>query len=228
MAFTQSISSMSAPTPRPSRPALRRLVDFYDLRGADNQGRRLEEILAWNDEQLEWCHDYIQTLFPLSEESMFADAPVVDEQTYLYWREHDGLQRNMRRAFERMLSFYGFNVHWKPAQDGGRTAEISEKDGAARTHFSRWVKRMDHNHLRITRIIRSLRVLGLQAEAAAFHEALTEVCRKYGRIGDNSQEFWRRALERPLYLAPDDTEIDWLEKYEVQEEVSGSGETAGH
>lgn len=220
IAFAKPARMMSAPAQLPSRAALRRLVNFYDLQGNDNKGRRLEHILAWNDDDLEWCHDYIQTLFPLPEGSMFADAPVIDEETYLYWREHEELKRNLRRAFERMLNFYGFDVDWEETQGGVRTVQISEKEGAMRTQLPRWVKRMDHNHLRISRIIRSLRVLGLEKEARAFHDALHAVCQKYGRVGNNSQEFWRRALERPLHLAPDDTEVEWLEKYEAKGESS--------
>lgn len=206
---------MSTSAQLPSRPALRRLVDFYNLQGTDSQGRRLEQILNWSDQWLEMCHDYIQTLFPLPEGSMFADAPVIDEETYLYWREHDNLKRNLRRAFERMLAFYGFGIKWKQANSAaGRKVQISVNQGA-QSNLARWVTRMDHNHLRITRIIRSLRVLGLEEEAQAFHEALAEVCKKYGRVGASSQMFWRRAIELPLHIAPDETRVKWLEKYEA-------------
>ena len=70
--------------------------------------------------------------------------------------------------------------------------------------FRNWVVRSDHNHLRITRIIRSLRVLGLEREAKMFFAALKRVNEESGRIGSTSMMFWTRAAERPLYLAPDD------------------------
>ncbi|KAK6068612.1 hypothetical protein SCUP515_09464 [Seiridium cupressi] len=208
---------MSASAQLPSRPAVRRLVEFYDLRNTDSRGRRLEQILDWDDERLEMSHDYIQTLFPLPEGSLFANAPIIDEEAYLYWRQHSGLSGNLRRVFDRMAAFYGFNVKWEQVEGGRWKAQISEKQDA-RTNLRRWVTRMDHNHLRITRIIRSLRVLGLEEVAEAFHEALNEVCEKYGRVGDNSRKYWRRALELPLHIAPDGTEVDWLEKYEAEDE----------
>ena len=66
------------------------------------------------------------------------------------------------------------------------------------------MRRSDHNHLRITRILRSLRVLGLEAEAKAFYDALTEVFdASKGHIGQKSMMFWTRAVSRPLHLAPD-------------------------
>lgn len=82
-----------------------------------------------------------------------------------------------------------------------------------------WAVRMDHNHLRITRILRCLRVLGLQRECDAFFVALKRVyndptiC-----ISPRSLQFWTRAVERPLYIAPDDEECDWLKALEEREQ----------
>lgn len=94
-----------------------------------------------------------------------------------------------------MLTFYGFRF-----EDDGTIVPGTNFHQASRN----WVKSFNHNHLRITRIIRSLRVLGLEAEAAAFFEALKEVCVRSGRIGERSLVFWGRAAERPLFLAPED------------------------
>lgn len=44
----------------------------------------------------------------------------------------------------------------------------------------------------------------MEAEAAAFFEALEGVWVSSGRIGERSLMFWRRAAERPLFLAPED------------------------
>ncbi|KAF3050090.1 hypothetical protein E8E11_010472 [Didymella keratinophila] len=78
-----------------------------------------------------------------------------------------------------------------------------------------WAVRMDHNHLRITRILRCLRVLGLQKECDAFFAALKRVYDDPSiNIGPRSLEFWTRAVERPLYIAPDDEECDWLQVWE--------------
>ncbi|KAI1841619.1 hypothetical protein JX266_012172 [Neoarthrinium moseri] len=212
--------SVPAAARLPSRPALRRLIEFYETKGPDNRGRLLEEILKWSDERLEFSHDYIQTLFPLPEGSMFANAPVVDEETFLYWRQSGGeLNANMRRALERMLSFYGFAIEWQDHEKGGSTAEVTVKAGGE-ANLARWVVRMDHNHLRITRIIRSLRVLGLTEEARAFYAALVWTCDTYGRIGSSSRKFWKRAIELPLHIAPDGTEVEWLEKYDGGEDTA--------
>jgi hypothetical protein len=63
-----------------------------------------------------------------------------------------------------------------------------------------WEKEKDHNHLRITRIIRSLRILGLEIEAQAFYEYLKENAVRTSKI---SHMYWKRAAERPLNVKPD-------------------------
>jgi hypothetical protein len=52
-----------------------RLLDFYRGVGADTEGRRLEDILAWPDDDLEEVHDFIQWLFPLPEPSRASPTP---------------------------------------------------------------------------------------------------------------------------------------------------------
>lgn len=69
-----------------------------------------------------------------------------------------------------------------------------------KTNSKNWDTRFDHNHLRITRIIRCLRVLGLEDEAQAFRDALEE---NTTLVSQKSREFWRRAAERALNLRPD-------------------------
>jgi hypothetical protein len=81
-----------------------------------------------------------------------------------------------------------------------------------------WCVRMDHNHLRITRILRCLRVLGCQTECDAFFVALKRVYNDPSvQIGPRSMEFWTRAVKRPLYVAPDDDKCEWLKVWEEEQ-----------
>lgn len=65
--------------------------------------------------------------------------------------------------------------------------------------------RFNHNHLRITRMIRSLRVLGCEEAAEEFYQALLRIGKDFrGLIGERSFVFWERAAKRPLYVAPED------------------------
>jgi len=56
------------------------LVNFYRGESRDAEGRFLEELLAWNDDELEEVHNFVQWLFPLPEPSQFnPDAPLLSK-----------------------------------------------------------------------------------------------------------------------------------------------------
>ncbi|MCJ1294504.1 hypothetical protein MMC34_006062 [Xylographa carneopallida] len=204
----------------------RPLIFFYDplIAAPDARGRTLESILAWNDRKLESCHDYIQVLFPLPEASAFSyAAPVVDKATFEAFRSRADLQAQLRVSLARMLAFYGFKL--RETERGPEIIQGPDFAAASRN----WVTRFDHNHLRITRIIRSLRVLGLETEARAFFTALQAVYKSSeGGISQKSMMFWMRAAERPLFLAPEDDRdegegLNFLYEYEERKTQTGSG-----
>ena len=182
------------------------IVRFYDpnIQAKDRRGRTRSSILAWSDDELEYHHDYIQLLFPLPEGSPFnPSAPVIDEATFNAFRSRLELQTQLRASLQRMLHFYGFQFASETAS-GGEYQTLRVLNGPNYPEASRnWVRRFNHNHLRITRILRSLRVLGLETEAWEFFRALKRVY-EGGKIGQKSMMFWSRAIERPLYLAPED------------------------
>lgn len=88
-----------------------------------------------------------------------------------------------------------------------------------KTAFRNWAIRMDHNHLRITRILRCLRILGMQRECEAFYDALKRVFNDpYINIHDRSMSFWHRAVRHPLYIAPDGERVPWLKQWVLEQE----------
>jgi opioid growth factor receptor-like protein len=151
-----------------------RLTGFLSGDGPDSEGRLLDEILRWPDDRLERVHDFIQWLFPLTEPSpVNPEAPVLDAETIAEIRAQPQLQANLRQSYERMRRFY----------------ESSRN----------WVTPGNHNHLRMTRILKCLCLLGLDAEAKEFFEWLSviyteEARRPHPGISTRSFEFWRNAV----------------------------------
>lgn len=198
--------SQSNPTPQ--------LVLFYDpkLNAPDEEGRTLSSILAWPDSKLESSHDYIQQIFPLPEQSLFNPfAPVISAPIFFAFRERADLRGRLRLSFIRILAFYGLEQRIS-ATDSGKIEDVVLEIVKA-PNFNKasrsWVTRFDHNHLRITRIIRCLRVLGLEQEAEAFFHALERVYQASGgRISKRTLVFWTRAARRPLWLAPEVNDLD--------------------
>lgn len=208
------------------------LVRFYDPTNPapDPKGRTVSSILALPDTELEYRHDYIQLLFPLPEASAFhASAPVIDSATFTAFRTRPELQSQLTKSLTRMLHFYGFEA--SRSQAGDSNVDIVRGDNFKRASKN-WVKRFNHNHLRITRIIRCLRVLGLEEHAAGFFRVLRSVYND-GRsgIGGKSMMFWTRAAERPLHLAPEEEEDegqgkDFLYEYEASRQAEANSQAA--
>jgi hypothetical protein len=141
-----------------------RLVDFYRGQGTDIEGRYLKDIWGWRDDDLEAVHNFIQWLFPLPEPSEFnPDAPLLTAEDIAAFRSDRLLQSNLRKSFERILTFLGLTV----AADG---KVVEGKNFSARAPQVWSVP--NHNWLRITRILRSLHLLGLEAQAEALYERL--------------------------------------------------------
>ena len=135
----------------------------------DGAGRTHADVLALNDRELERRHDFIQWLFPLPEASAAVPgSPVLTTADAEAVRGSAAAQANLRAAAERMLAFYRATDHWLVS--------------------------FDHNHLRITRIVRSLRLLVGDAEADAFRTAVLERVRAAGApVNARSLAYWSEA-----------------------------------
>jgi hypothetical protein len=151
------------------KPATR-IYDFLTGLGLDGRGRALVDVLAQDDAALEYVHDYIQWLFPLTTRSgAQPNAPILTEHEIELIRLDETALANLRRATTRMLAFY--------------------RDTDA------WLTRSDHNHLRITRIIASLRLLAGQDAARAFHDAIMALHAAGGSpVDPHNLAYWDRAL----------------------------------
>jgi hypothetical protein len=162
--------------------------------GTDDEGRTLDEIAGWDDARLEMVHDYIQWLFPLPERSgANPSAPVLDAESIAAIRGYAEMQGRLRAGFERMLAFYGFALEEDALVEGPRFAASSRN----------WLHAGNHNHLRLTRMLRSLRVLGLEREAMLLWDALRALYERESAAGRRTIAaetfaFWKRAATSPI------------------------------
>lgn len=168
------------------------LVAFY-RGGPDNRGRTLDEILGWDWDRLESTHDYIQWLFPLRERSgANPNAPVLTTAGIAAFRDDADLRARLQRAWRVMLAFYGFTVTETSPLQIRRSA-----DHQLRCRV--WLYPGSHNFLRLTRMLRSLRTLGLEAEARATFQALSQVVQEHPfAVSRTTYGFWQRAMHDVL------------------------------
>ena len=166
------------------------LLRFYRGEGADHGGRYLEEILGWDDQQLEEVHDFIQWLFQLDEPSPVNPfAPVVTAEDRRMFQTDKVLSSNVRRSFLRMLAFYGFRL---VEDNAGVRVERSENWPR---RASSWLQPSNHNYLRLTRIIKSLGLLNLSEHGHALYDALAEEYQRgaSSTIGPTTLGYWKSA-----------------------------------
>ncbi len=168
-----------------------RIVQFFEGTGRDGSGRLLADVLKFDDARLEQVHDYIQWLFPLPEPSGANPlAPTLSGEDVAAFLARPDLRAVLREGFLRMLAFYGF------AYDGGAIAPGAFFWKRKTVWLSSW----NHNHLRLTRILRSTRLLGLEDESRALFQCLTTVYesaehRGHDHISPETYRYWQAAAQ---------------------------------
>jgi len=145
-----------------------RVILFLEGNGKDHAGRTIDFVLDQNDEWMEKTCDYIQWLFPLDDETRQAEfVPVLKNAEIDRIRESKLARENLIKAASRMRRFWG---------------------------KGHWIKELDHNHLRITRTIKSLRLLVSDEEADKMKIWLSSVLGPNNKIiNQKSIQFWREA-----------------------------------
>lgn len=165
-------------------PEESKLIEFIRGHGRDHRGRTLDDVLAMDVFWLEHTHDYVQWLFPIPEPSRAnVLAPVLTDADRENFRKDDELKRQHQRALDRMLAFFGLKRNGNQIE---ALPGLNLKD-----HI--WLKAGGHNHLRITRMIRSLHYCHQPALAKAVQSAFVSIGRARGQVGGQSIEYWTQA-----------------------------------
>tara|TARA_B100000401_G_C52407852_1_gene532049 strand:- start:28 stop:477 length:450 start_codon:yes stop_codon:yes gene_type:complete len=137
----------------------------------DYKNRFLNDIWNFTDEDIEHTHDFIQLLFPLNEqsESVFHGYYLNTKSSIINIKSNDLAKSNIVTSSKWFLSFLERNTHWR--------------------------RKHDHNYLRITRIIKSLRLLVSDEEANKFYESFIELIDESlrSKINLTTLSYWENA-----------------------------------
>jgi len=145
------------------------IVSFLEGKSPDHRGRILAMLLQQTDHQAETTHDYIQWLFPLDEPSRSVNgAPVLTELEIDQIRQSSLAQANLAKSARWFLGFLERNDHW--------------------------ITNYNHNHLRITRVIKSLRLLASDKAADEFRDKVLALSgNNLNLVDQKARGFWRSA-----------------------------------
>lgn len=149
------------------------VLAFLEKRGVDYEGRMLEEVWSFNDIQIESTHDFIQWVFPLPKESSGQlSLPVVTTAGLERISASPEASANLRASEEWFLGFL--------------------------SRSTVWLTNYNHNHLRITRMIKSSRLIeGTERSASLFQQVVFLAGQDADLIGTKAIGFWTDAC-KPL------------------------------
>ena len=142
------------------------IVGFLEGKTPDQRGRMLSMLWKQTDDEVETIHDYIQWMFPLDEPSQAVNgAPVLNDLDIDEIRENQLAVDNLEKSARWFLGFLERNDHW--------------------------LTNYDHNHLRITRAIKSLRLLTSDPVADAFKDKVIELAGdNLSLVNQKARDFW--------------------------------------
>ena len=150
-------------------------------------------ILGFGLDELESHHDYIQWLFPafLEPSGANASAPLLSKEDIAAFDSDESLRRALVQSLELNVALLrpdGFSfAAWTSV-----SCVVASFDERRRL----WLTRGNHNFLRISRMLRSLSLLGLGSHAAAFLECLEGIYVENLTTWSVSTTigYWRRAI----------------------------------
>lgn len=164
-------------------------MNFYCNGGTDNHGRMLIDILRLSDKDFEHQHDFIQWLFPLDIPSRFnASSPLLTLESVEAFLRCDEARMNLVRSYARLLRFLG--LEWVNDASGSFIQGVDNFEA----HAKYWLNPGNHNYLRITRVLKSLRLLQRPDLAAKLFQALENLNEEYGLVIGEAFDHWRDAM----------------------------------
>ena len=155
------------------------LIRFFRNEQPDNRDRYHKDILQFDEDEIEYEHDFIQWIFPTIEKSRFnSDAPVIDESFSERFQKDELAKSNYCKSCQLYLNYIGFCC------DGqGKIKSI--KPG-------RIYELPFHNYLRVTRMLNSLNQVGNNTCSANLYQALMkEVRTDSNKIDEKTLKYWR-------------------------------------
>lgn len=143
---------------------------FAKNEGTNLKGETYADVLNYDNEKMEEDHEYIQWIFPTNIPSeAVEEAPCLSDEEIDELKGNKIVVSNLLDGVVRMRGFYNYN--------------------------KLWLRECDHNHLRITRIIISLRLLVSNEEAKDFYAFIMDKIKDEGvSINNESLLYWEKAV----------------------------------
>lgn len=180
---------LSDPAPNASTIDNDLLLKFFRNEEDERIPHRHEDIVCFTDEMIEYCHDYIQWIFPtFKPSSANPDAPTIDYDFADKLCKDECARKNYCKSCRRFLNYMNFDC------DGDCNIVDSTRDVL-------FYELPAHNYLRFTRVLDSLNQRGRRECSKALYEKMFEVMNRHRNAWQiitraESVEYWRRTQLR--------------------------------
>lgn len=171
-----------------------RVVEFYRGEIPNQSGVTLEQMMQFTLGEMEMDHDYIQWMFPSNEPSMLnCDAPVLTKEESEIFKADPELQQKVLDSFYKFLNFLGLEAS---ISESGTMwiEEIAPTESRPDPQW--WMKSFNHNMLRVTRVLKCMRLTGHLDPALALHGFLKS---HQDKFSENTRKYWYDATFEPLW-----------------------------
>ena len=156
------------------------IILFYYGERVPQCRHTFDEILNFNSDKMENTHDFIQWLFPNKEASNYNEhAPLLTEEDIKLFATNQLLDQRVSDAVLEFMWFLGFNWY---CDNENRKVEL---DVTLVTDMQ--LNFFNHNHLRITRMIKFLKLINHWILDSVFH-AVYDNCSL-----EQSKQYWKEA-----------------------------------
>ena len=173
------------------------LIAFYRGQGPDVAGRKIDDIWGFDHAQLEAVHDYIQWLFPSPKPSQYnGQAPLFDDETVTVFAGDAELKQRVLRSLSLMLDFYGLQTTGQPGDGSLLIVKAANYVDRRANWQDAPAGHLNHNLLRLTRIIECLRLCDLGSYSLALVACLSSIqAEQQQQIPAKTLAFWKQAAE---------------------------------
>ena len=138
---------------------------FHDAKAPLANGHKRDSLLVMSDEEFESNHGFIQWAFPTTRKSyQNINAPILDLDAAIWLAEKNDVTEFLENMTVRFLEFLKRTSHWKA--------------------------RYNHNHLRISRAIDSLRVLHSWELANWFYDQVKALAGPSLDLMSSARDYW--------------------------------------
>ncbi len=157
------------------------IVNFFLGFSLDSNGRSIQDILDFNEHELENTHDFIQWIFPTNEKSGYNhNAPLLSGNFKDMFLANTTAQVNFCKTCLHFLNFIGLDC-----------VKLNSAILNNQRHSS-FIDKPKHNLLRITRVLNSLNQIGKENCSKMIFSQLEKVKTDFpDKIPNDSFTIWK-------------------------------------